>query len=155
MTAFPSGAGPVGGEVGSNDQRMHDYGDGGDMLPSAGDHNGLTPAMRQRVDGEVKAAGNPNQVVAVLRARIADIDAQNLPDDDPGHMRNQAERALAVAEISYLEERHGADPRTKAARASNTAAANAPAMSSASSSAVMHDFPDEDSSGARIYDRKR
>lgn len=155
MTAFPSGAGPVGDEVRSNDERMHDYVESNEMLPSAGDHNGLTPAMRQRVDGEVKAAGNPNQVVAALRARIADLDAQSLPDDDPGHMRNQAERALAVAEISYLEERHGADPRTKPARASGTAASNTPAMSHASSSAVMHDFPDEEGSGSRIHDRKR
>ncbi len=77
-----------------------------DVLPSAGDSSGLSPQMRQRLDEQVGSGGAEN-LVADLRARIADIDERSTQPDDPEHTRLQAERALYVAQITYLEDQVG------------------------------------------------
>jgi hypothetical protein len=68
--------------------------------------------VRAQLDNDVRSAGNADQLVAQLNARIAEIDAHNEAVQDPEHISQQAERALLVAQISYLEAQHGADPTT-------------------------------------------
>lgn len=124
-----------------------------DILPSAGHGSGLSPAVREQLRAQVQATGGDvAPIVADLRARIAEIDNQSLPDDSPERTQRQAERALYVAQASYLEDDlavHGAEasggvsreweaPET---RAVDRTAGNMPAGS-------QH-------SRARIYDTKR
>lgn len=76
----------------------------GEALPSAGHSSGLTPAVRRHLDERFQASGNADTLVGELRAQIAEIDARSVSEDDPDHARLQAERALLVAQISYVED---------------------------------------------------
>ncbi len=76
-----------------------------DLLPSAGHSSGLSPAIREQLRGQAQATGGDVEpIVSDLRARIAEIDNQSLPDDSPERTQAQAERALYVAQVSYLED---------------------------------------------------
>ncbi|HSH79484.1 MAG TPA: hypothetical protein VLA19_13255 [Herpetosiphonaceae bacterium] len=95
---------PIGAPGDTNTPRTADTTD--DMLPSAGDSSGLSPQMRQHLDEQIRSGGAAN-LVADLRARIAEIDERSTQPDDPEHTRLQAERALYVAQITYLEDQAG------------------------------------------------
>ena len=76
-----------------------------DVLPSGGETSGLAPTMREELDAQVQASGgNVEQVVRDLRARIAEIDDRGMPEEGALRTRMQADRALLVAQVSYLED---------------------------------------------------
>lgn len=131
MTQFAGGQMPLGTNLNPDGSLLQESTVTDDLLPSAGDASGLSPAIRQRLDSEVQSGGSADRVVAALRARIAEIDGQTLSEDDPNRTPLQAERALSVAQISYLEEHHGADPMSGYDTASN-AGAVAPVRSTSS-----------------------
>jgi len=74
-------------------------------LGSTNDRSGLTHQVRRQLLGEVRAAGgNVDSTVQRLRTRIAEIDGTEVPEDDPQHSQIQAERALLVAQVTFLED---------------------------------------------------
>lgn len=75
-----------------------------DVLPSAGHRSGLTAVVRQHLNQQFQASGNVDTLVSELRARIAEIDTHTVSADDPEHARLQAERALLVAQVTYVED---------------------------------------------------
>ena len=106
-----------------------------DILPSAGDSSGLSPQMRQHLDEQVRSGGAGN-LVADLRARIAEIDERSTSPDDPDHTRLPAERALYVAQITYLEDQAGVSAADSRGESRNDTVAGAGAGSGDDASGV-------------------
>src|SRR5947209_7211760 len=109
MSQMPAGSAALGADALRDDETTNAATVGEEMLPSGSDSSGLSAAMRQHLEEQVRAAGgNADQLVRDLRARIDEIDAQGIPEDGAAHQQLQAERALAVAQVSYLVDRLGA-----------------------------------------------
>jgi hypothetical protein len=99
--------------VDSDTQAPQDLDTSTDVLPSAGHSSGLSPAVRQHLEERFQATGDAEPIAREIRARIAELDERHVPEDDADHPRLQAERALYVAQVSYLEDHlavHGVRP---------------------------------------------
>jgi hypothetical protein len=97
----------------SDDSRQQDGDVTAETLPSATDSSGLTPAVRQQLDVQFQSTGgDADALVRDLRARIQELDDRTVAEDDPQHTQLQAQRALYVAQVSYVEDYlavHGVD----------------------------------------------
>lgn len=102
MSQLPVGA-PLNPDAAADDG-LHDAAGTDEMLPSAADSSGLSPAVRQQLEQQVQAGGGADQLVADLRARIDEIDRRGLPEEGLERQRMQADRALLVAQVSYVED---------------------------------------------------
>lgn len=93
----------LGTSKGVDESLAQDRDVGSDALPSAAHSSGLTPAVRRHLDERFQSSG-AETLVSELRAQVAEIDSRSVAEDDPDHARLQAERALLVAQISYVED---------------------------------------------------
>ena len=112
MSQLPAGQMPL--SIGdSDDSRQQDGDVTAETLPSATDSSGLTPAVRQQLDVQFQSTGgDADALVHDLRARIQELDDRAVAEDDPQHTQIQAQRALYVAQVSYVEDHlsvHGVD----------------------------------------------
>lgn len=63
----------------------------------------LTDLARQRLDERLAAAGNNIDAVdAEIRAELAALDSQTLPDEGPDRTRMQGERVHLQHQLGYL-----------------------------------------------------
>ena len=105
MTQFPGSQAPLHGAVPADNETSSERDPMEELIPSAGDSSGMPPAVRQALDAQVRAAGGKvDQLVHALRARIAQIDGSPVTEDGSVPQALQAERALYVAQVSYLED---------------------------------------------------
>ncbi len=63
----------------------------------------LTELARQRLDQRIAAAGNNIDAVdAEITAELAELDGMTMPEEGPGRVRMQAERAHLQGQRNYL-----------------------------------------------------
>ncbi len=76
------------------------------IIPSGREGFGITPAMRQRLDERVAAAGGDvDTVYREISTQLAELESKPIPEvESADHIQYQADRALLVAQLSYLEE---------------------------------------------------
>ncbi len=77
------------------------------MIPSGQEGTGISPEARQRLEERIAASGgDQTEVERELYGRLQEMDSRQVPEEEgPERTQFQAERALLVAEMSYLEKR--------------------------------------------------
>jgi hypothetical protein len=127
MTQMPAGPSPFGTGTDMDDRDARDGDVSADVLPSAGHSSGLSSAIREELDAQFHAMdGDVDRMANDIRARIAEIDNSSVPEDSPDHTRLQADRALLVAQLSYVEDHlavHGAEHSANASAYRETGSA--------------------------------
>jgi hypothetical protein len=150
MTQTPAGPSPLGIGTNLDDQDARDGDLSPDVLPSAGHSSGLSSAIREELDAQFHALnGDVDRMANDIRARIAEIDNSAVPEDSPDHTRLQADRALLVAQLSYVEDHlaeHGAEHSAHASAHRETGSARAVGGSDNVSSGTRR-------GRVRVYDR--
>ena len=83
------------------------------IIPSGQEGFGITPAMRQRLDERVAAAGGDvDTVYREIATQLAELESKPMPEvESADHIQYQADHALLVAELGYLEKVADANER--------------------------------------------